>query len=152
MKVVVVRQPAIGAAVGEGAPLKENEFRISDVPPGSVLLMGDVAVFNADGQLCATHARCTHKQGPLSEGTLDGSTVTCPWHGSQFNVCTGAAIKGPAKHRPSKARDRTRDQPVDPTHERAGCGAPVSDADACADRAGCLARSDSSHHSRRNID
>jgi nitrite reductase/ring-hydroxylating ferredoxin subunit len=97
MKVVVVRQPAIGAAAGEGAPLKENEFRISDVPPGSVLLMGDVAVFNADGQLCATHSRCTHKQGPLSEGTLDRSTVTCPWHGSQFNVCTGAAIRGPAE-------------------------------------------------------
>ena len=35
--------------------------------------------------------------GSIGEGTLDGSTVTCPWHGSQFNVCTGAAIKGPAK-------------------------------------------------------
>jgi hypothetical protein len=46
MKLVVVRQPAIRAAAGEGAPLKENEFRISDVPPGSVLLMGDAAVFN----------------------------------------------------------------------------------------------------------
>lgn len=62
MKVIAVRQPAMGAAAGEGAPLKENEFRISDVPPGSVLLMGDVAVFNADGQLCATDARCTHAQ------------------------------------------------------------------------------------------
>jgi 3-phenylpropionate/trans-cinnamate dioxygenase ferredoxin component len=99
MKVIVVRQPAIEAVAGEGAPLKENEFRISDVPPGSVLLMGDVAVFNADGQLCATHARCTHKQGPLSEGTLDGSTVTCPWHGSQFDVCTGAVTRGPAEDR-----------------------------------------------------
>ena len=96
MKLVVVRQPALGAAAGEGAPLKENEFRISDVPPGSVLLMGDAAVFNADGQFCATHARCTHKQGPLSEGTLDGSTVTCPWHSSRFNVCTGAVLRGPA--------------------------------------------------------
>jgi nitrite reductase/ring-hydroxylating ferredoxin subunit len=45
----------------------------------------------------ATHARCTHRRGPLSEGTLDGSTVTCPCHGSQFNVCTGAAVKGPAE-------------------------------------------------------
>ena len=61
MKVVVVRQPAIGAAAGEGAPLKENEFRISDVPPGSVLLMGDAAVFNADGQLLC-HARQMHAQ------------------------------------------------------------------------------------------
>jgi 3-phenylpropionate/trans-cinnamate dioxygenase ferredoxin component len=97
MKVVVVRQPTIRAAAGEGAPLKENEFRISDVPPGSVLLMGEVAVFSVEGRFCATQAKCTHRQGPLSEGTLEGSTVTCPWHGSQFNVCTGAAVKGPAQ-------------------------------------------------------
>jgi nitrite reductase/ring-hydroxylating ferredoxin subunit len=78
-------------------PLKENEIRVSEVPPGSVLLVGDVAVFNVNGDFCATQARCTHRQGPLSEGTLDGSTVTCPWHGSKFNVCTGAAVKGPAE-------------------------------------------------------
>ena len=78
------------------APLKENEFRISEVPPGSVLLVGDVAVFNVDGGFCATQATCTHRQGPFNEGTLDGSTVTCPWHGSQFNVCTGAVLRGPA--------------------------------------------------------
>ena len=29
-------------------------------------------------------------------GTLDGSTVMCPWHGSKFNVCTGAVLHGPA--------------------------------------------------------
>jgi 3-phenylpropionate/trans-cinnamate dioxygenase ferredoxin component len=97
MKVVVVRQPAIEAAQGDGAPVKENEFRIGDVPPGSGLLMGDVAVFSVEGRFCATQAKCTHRQGPLSEGTLDGSTVTCPWHGSQFNVCTGAAVNGPAE-------------------------------------------------------
>jgi nitrite reductase/ring-hydroxylating ferredoxin subunit len=74
----------------------KNEFRISDVPPGSVLLVGDVAVFNVDGSLCATQATCPHRQGPLSEGTVAGSTVTCPWHGSQFNVCTGAVLQGPA--------------------------------------------------------
>jgi nitrite reductase/ring-hydroxylating ferredoxin subunit len=74
-----------------------NEFRISDVPPGSILLVGDVAVFNVDGRLCATQAACTHRQGPLNEGTLEGSTVTCPWHGTQFNVCTGAVVRGPAK-------------------------------------------------------
>jgi nitrite reductase/ring-hydroxylating ferredoxin subunit len=80
------------------APLKENEFRTSEVPPGSVLLVGDVAVFNVDGQgFCATQSRCTHKGGPLDEGTLEGSTVTCPWHGTQYNVCTGAVLRGPAK-------------------------------------------------------
>jgi uncharacterized protein YbjT (DUF2867 family)/nitrite reductase/ring-hydroxylating ferredoxin subunit len=91
------RQPAVvGAPSGERAPLKENEFRISEMPPGSVLLLGDVAVFSVEGGFCATQATCTHRQGPLSEGTLDGSTVTCPLHGAQFNVWTGAVLRGPA--------------------------------------------------------
>jgi 3-phenylpropionate/trans-cinnamate dioxygenase ferredoxin component len=91
-------QPAAVANPEVGrAPLKENEFRISEVPPGSILLGGDVAVFNVNGGLCATQAKCTHRQGPLNEGALDGSTVTCPWHGTQFNVCTGAVLRGPAK-------------------------------------------------------
>jgi len=38
----------------------------------------------------------THRQAPLSEGTVDGSTVTCPLHGAQFNVWTGAVLRGPA--------------------------------------------------------
>jgi uncharacterized protein YbjT (DUF2867 family)/nitrite reductase/ring-hydroxylating ferredoxin subunit len=79
------------------SPLKENEFRIGEVPAGSVLLVGDCAVFNVEGGFCATQAMCTHKQGPLSEGSLDGTTVTCPLHGAQFNVWTGAVLRGPAK-------------------------------------------------------
>jgi nitrite reductase/ring-hydroxylating ferredoxin subunit len=74
-----------------------NEFRIADVPLGSALLVGDAAVFNVGGSFCATQAKCTHRGGPLNEGALEGSTVTCPWHGSQFNVCTGAVLRGPAK-------------------------------------------------------
>jgi len=81
----------------EGTPLKPVEFRISEVPAGSILLVGEVAVFHIDGGFCATQAKCPHRQGPLNEGALDGSTVTCPWHGSQFDVCTGAVVRGPAK-------------------------------------------------------
>lgn len=77
--------------------MADNEFRISDVPPGSALLVGDAAVFNVAGNLCATQSKCTHRQGPLSKGKLDGSTVTCPLHGAQFNVCTGAVLRGPAQ-------------------------------------------------------
>ncbi|HSF15843.1 MAG TPA: Rieske 2Fe-2S domain-containing protein [Vicinamibacteria bacterium] len=76
---------------------KSSEFRMDEVPPGSALLVGTVAVFNVAGRLCATQATCTHSGGPLNEGTLDGSTVTCPWHGSQFNACTGAVLHGPAQ-------------------------------------------------------
>jgi uncharacterized protein YbjT (DUF2867 family)/nitrite reductase/ring-hydroxylating ferredoxin subunit len=91
-------QPAAAAGVRTGrSQLKENEFRIGEVPPGSVLLVGDCAVFNIEGGFCATQAMCTHRQGPLSEGSLDGTTVTCPLHGAQFNVWTGAVLRGPAK-------------------------------------------------------
>ena len=75
----------------------ELEFRPCDVPAGSMLRVGDVAVFNVDGALCATAATCTHRGGPLNEGTLEGATVTCPWHGTQFDVRTGAVLRGPAK-------------------------------------------------------
>jgi nitrite reductase/ring-hydroxylating ferredoxin subunit len=77
--------------------MADNEFRISEVPPGSARAVGEMAVFNVDGTFCATQGRCTHRQGPLSEGTLEGSTVTCPWHGAKFNVCTGAVLRGPAR-------------------------------------------------------
>lgn len=40
--------------------------------------------------------RCSHRGGPLSEGALDGGCVTCPWHGSQFELATGAPTRGPA--------------------------------------------------------
>jgi nitrite reductase/ring-hydroxylating ferredoxin subunit len=76
--------------------LTVSQFRIHEVPPESALLIGNVAVFNVAGNFCATQAKCTHQQGPLNDGKLDGSTVTCPWHGSQFNVCTGAVLQGPA--------------------------------------------------------
>ncbi|HEX8926438.1 MAG TPA: DUF2231 domain-containing protein [Terriglobales bacterium] len=49
----------------------------------------------ADGMVAfADH--CTHKGGPLSDGTLTGCTVQCPWHGSQFDTHTGRVVAGPA--------------------------------------------------------
>jgi uncharacterized protein YbjT (DUF2867 family)/nitrite reductase/ring-hydroxylating ferredoxin subunit len=88
-------QPATAASINP-LVLKENEFRASELPAGSVLLVGDAVVFNVGGTFCATQAKCTHRQGTLSKGKLDGSTVTCPLHGAQFNVCTGEVLRGPA--------------------------------------------------------
>ncbi len=90
-------QPAAPGVKTGRSQLEENEFRIGEVPPGSVLRIGDCAVFNIEGGFCATQAMCTHARGPLSEGSLDGTTVTCPLHGAQFNVWTGAVLRGPAK-------------------------------------------------------
>jgi uncharacterized protein YbjT (DUF2867 family)/nitrite reductase/ring-hydroxylating ferredoxin subunit len=87
--------PATAPSVGIVA-LRANEFAVREVPAGSALLVGEAAVFNVGARLCATQAKCPHRQGPLAEGKLDGSTVTCPWHGSQFDVCTGEVLRGPA--------------------------------------------------------
>ena len=80
----------------EPRPLEANEFQVSAVPPGSAARIGDTVVFNVGGKFCATQATCTHRGGQLSQGKLDGSTVTCPLHGSQFNVSSGEVLRGPA--------------------------------------------------------
>jgi nitrite reductase/ring-hydroxylating ferredoxin subunit len=89
-------RPDAAGSPTQSEVLKDNQFRTDAVPPGSALLVGDAAVFHVAGSFCATQAECTHQGGPLSEGKLDGTTVTCPWHGAQFNVCTGAVLRGPA--------------------------------------------------------
>ena len=42
---------------------------------------------------------CTHKGGSLAGGAMICETVQCPWHGSQFDVNTGAVKAGPAKEK-----------------------------------------------------
>jgi len=39
---------------------------------------------------------CAHAGGPLNEGPLQGDVITCPWHGSRFDIRTGAVKGGPA--------------------------------------------------------
>jgi nitrite reductase/ring-hydroxylating ferredoxin subunit len=55
-----------------------------------------VALFNVEGAFYAIGDTCTHHGGPLSEGSLDGKLVTCPWHGAIFGVTTGEALGAPA--------------------------------------------------------
>ena len=72
----------------------------TDVAPGSSLAVEvhgrQVAVFNADGIFYALGGTCTHRGGPLSEGELEGTTVTCPWHRAQFDLKTGSVLTPPA--------------------------------------------------------
>ncbi len=55
-----------------------------------------VAVANVEGSLYAFGDICTHAHCSLAEGELAGKTVTCPCHGSQFDVTTGAVLNPPA--------------------------------------------------------
>ncbi|WP_405444781.1 Rieske (2Fe-2S) protein [Streptomyces achromogenes] len=55
-----------------------------------------LVVREADGTFHALAERCSHLAGPLSEGTLDGGCVRCPWHGSVFRLSDGWNVHGPA--------------------------------------------------------
>ena len=48
-----------------------------------------IAFFNVDGKICAIENHCLHRGGPLGDGHLEGTQVTCPWHAWQFDVKTG---------------------------------------------------------------
>ncbi len=51
---------------------------------------------HARGRLHVLEDRCTHRGGPLHEGDVDGDCIRCPWHGSRFDLATGAVASGPA--------------------------------------------------------
>lgn len=55
-----------------------------------------LALFLVNGKVYAADNACPHAGGPLCEGALHENVVTCPWHGSQFNVETGEVVHGPA--------------------------------------------------------
>ncbi len=55
-----------------------------------------IVIFNIAGRLYAIGDVCTHDDGPLGDGDLDGFEIACPRHGARFDVLTGKAISLPA--------------------------------------------------------
>jgi 3-phenylpropionate/trans-cinnamate dioxygenase ferredoxin subunit len=73
----------------------------SDVPAGNVRVFQAngrrIALANVDDEhFYAVDDVCTHDNGPLGEGTLDGSLIECPRHGARFDLATGAVRALPA--------------------------------------------------------
>ena len=66
---------------------------VGDVPPGTGKCVEadgkQIALFNVAGAFHAIDNTCLHRGGPLGEGELEGTVVTCPWHGWQYDVTTG---------------------------------------------------------------
>ena len=73
--------------------------KASDVAPGCIreVQVGGtmIALANVGGAFYAVNNTCLHRGGPLGQGPLEGKTVTCPWHGWQFDVTTGKANMNP---------------------------------------------------------
>lgn len=81
--------------------MKEIEVaKVSEIATGSakqVEVDGEpIAIFNVEGQFYAIHDTCTHAGASLAEGSVEGGTVTCPWHGAQFDLKTGKNLSMPA--------------------------------------------------------
>ena len=83
--------------IGSSKDVLAGQMRVFDVAGTSV------NVASADGHLYAFDDTCTHRGCSLAKGTLDGTTVTCPCHGSQFDITSGAVLRGPA-NRPVRSR------------------------------------------------
>lgn len=55
-----------------------------------------IVLFNIAGELFAIEDICSHDDGPVGDGDVDGFTVTCPRHGAQFDLRNGKVLSLPA--------------------------------------------------------
>ena len=83
--------------IGITTDVADGQMRLFDVAGTNV------NVSNANGHLYAFDDTFTHMGCSLADGELDGTTVTCACHDSQFDVTSGAVLRGPAQ-RPVRSR------------------------------------------------
>ncbi len=73
---------------------------VSELPNGERMFVdiGDtpIVIFNIAGQLFAIGDVCTHDDGPLGDGDIEGFNIICPRHGAEFDVRTGKVVSMPA--------------------------------------------------------
>jgi nitrite reductase/ring-hydroxylating ferredoxin subunit len=73
---------------------------INELKPGDAKVVEakgkEYALYNVGGKFYATQEYCTHEEGTLPEGFLDGKIITCPLHGAMFDVTSGKVLEGPA--------------------------------------------------------
>ena len=77
-----------------------------DIAPASELPNGErlfievegksIVIVNIAGQFFAIADVCTHDDGPLGDGDIEGFNIVCPRHGGEFDVRTGQAVQMPA--------------------------------------------------------
>lgn len=77
----------------------ERAVSQAEIPSGAIreVRVGEktVAVAHVEDRFYAIDNVCLHRGGPLGQGELKGSVVTCPWHGWQYEVSTGQVTFNP---------------------------------------------------------
>jgi nitrite reductase/ring-hydroxylating ferredoxin subunit len=88
---------------GGGDPVLIDVSGTDGLPDGGMrhleLAGVEVLLARVGGRFYAVGDRCPHEGARLSAGRLDGTIVTCPAHGSRFDVTTGAKVSGPVAER-----------------------------------------------------
>jgi 3-phenylpropionate/trans-cinnamate dioxygenase ferredoxin subunit len=84
----------------------ESEVEFLEIAPSSELPDGErlfveigskpIVIFKIANQYFSIADVCSHDDGPVGEGKLEGYSITCPRHGAQFDVRTGKVIQMPA--------------------------------------------------------
>lgn len=82
-----VEEWADAIAVDDLSDGKPHRVEIDEVP---------VMILKDGDEMLATSPVCAHLAGPLDEGEIENGCVTCPWHGSVYNLHTGEVVHGPA--------------------------------------------------------
>ena len=72
--------------IAKKSELRPGEGKIAEAGGTSL------AVFNVGGDFHVIENTCCHRGGPLGEGDLDGTVVTCPWHGWRYDVTSGKCL------------------------------------------------------------
>ena len=71
-----------------------------DLPNGERLFVEiegkPIVIFNVGGKYFSIGDVCSHDDGPVGEGRLEGFNITCPRHGAQFDIRTGKVNQMPA--------------------------------------------------------
>lgn len=86
--------------------LEDAEVDFIEIAPASELPNGErlfvevadrpIVIFNIAGQLFAIGDVCTHDDGPLGDGNLEGHSIVCPRHGAEFDIRNGKVMQMPA--------------------------------------------------------
>jgi nitrite reductase (NADH) small subunit/3-phenylpropionate/trans-cinnamate dioxygenase ferredoxin subunit len=75
---------------------EQRAASLADVTPGTVRLVDvdgrPIVLARAGSAVYACAAVCSHRGGPLGEGRLTGTRLTCPWHGWSYDVRTGQCL------------------------------------------------------------
>lgn len=73
------------------------EADLDDGQPQAVSAAGvSLLILKREDRIHVLANRCTHRGAPLSDGSVDGERITCPWHASVFDLESGAVRRGPA--------------------------------------------------------